>query len=342
MIILGIETSCDETAAAIVENGTRVLSSVVASSQDLHKKYGGIIPEEAAREQVKCIIPVIEESIKNAKGITNIKKIDAMAVTVEPGLIGSLLIGIEAAKTLSFAIEKPLIPVNHLIAHIYANFINSQLDNLKIRKLFPALCLIASGGHTELLLMKSHQEFKWLGGTRDDAAGECFDKCARLLGLGYPGGPEIERAAKLSTISYQQSTISLPRPMRDQNNLDFSFSGLKTAVARFIEKNHQLSIINHQPLIAFELQEAITDCLVEKTLKAAEKFKPKSLMIAGGVGANTRLREKFKKNTKIELFLPPKNLCTDNAVVVASRAFFNFKPVPWRKIRANPSLKLNT
>ena len=199
MIILGIETSCDETAAAIVKDGTCVLSSVVASSQNLHKKYGGIIPESAAREQVKCIVPIIQESLKNSKDIKNLTDIDAISVTTEPGLIGSLLIGVEAAKTLSFALKKPIVPVNHLIAHLYANFIKKTPK-------FPALCLVVSGGHTELFLARNHQKFQWLAGTRDDAAGECFDKCARLLGLGYPGGPAIEAAAKKPLTNNQQLT----------------------------------------------------------------------------------------------------------------------------------------
>jgi N6-L-threonylcarbamoyladenine synthase len=349
MIILGIETSCDETAAALVEDGSKVLSSVVASSQKIHKKYGGIMPEQAAREQLKFIIPVIKEVIHNSKFIIP-DSIDAIAVTVGPGLIGSLLVGLETARTLAWLWKKPIIPVNHLIGHIYANFLHPQLTNLSNPNYFPALCLIVSGGHTELLLMKNHGKFQWLGGTRDDAAGECFDKCARLLGLSYPGGPAISKAA--SSIDNQpasptsgQLTISnkfrLPRPMVTQDNLDFSFSGIKTAVLN-LTKKQQLTTKNLN-LMAFEIQEAITDVLVAKTFKAAEKYQVKSILIGGGVAANSRLREKFttydqKLTTK--LFIPDKKFCTDNAASIASTAFFNYHPIPWQKIKADPELEI--
>jgi len=345
MKILGIETSCDETAAAVVEKnpsinaGLKILSSVVASSEEIHKKYGGIIPEQAAREQIKCITTVIQESV----GAVNhqpsvIPKVDAIAVTVGPGLIGSLLVGIETAKTLSLVWRKPIVPVNHLTAHIYANFVHQPSIE------FPSLCLIVSGGHTELVLMKKHNKFKWVGGTRDDAAGECFDKCARLLGLGYPGGPEIEKAAGTSTSG--QALIKLPRPMINEDNLYFSFSGLKTSLLYFLKKiNHQSLSINHQSLIAYELQEAITDVLVKKTLKAAEKYQVKSILIGGGVAANQRLRDKFKSSiihhsSSINFFAPPKNLCTDNAVAIAATAFFNYHPISWSKIKPNPSMEI--
>lgn len=301
MKILGIETSCDETAAAVVENGIKIISNVVASSQGIHAKYGGIIPEKAAREQVKTIIPVIKESL--------VCDIDAIAVTVGPGLIGSLLIGVETAKALAFAWNKPIVPINHLVGHIYANQIK-----------FPAIVLIVSGGHTELVLMTDHGKFKWLGGTKDDAAGECFDKCARILNLGYPGGPAIEKNAIAGN-------ITLPRPMINTKDFDFSFSGLKTAVANLKEPNKNW--------VAYELQEAITDVLVKKTLMAAEKYKVKNILLAGGVAANKRLREKLP-----QALCPPINLCTDNAVGIASAAFFNYKPVPWQEVDADPALDL--
>lgn len=356
MIILGIESSCDETAAAIVENGTKILSNVVASSIEIHKKYGGIIPEQAAREQLKFIIPVIQEAIKQAFHLSIYPSthlsIDAISVTIGPGLIGSLLIGLETAKTLSFAWKKPIIPVNHLIAHIYANFLHypclagRQASSIN----FPALCLIVSGGHTELVLMKNPSQFQWIAGTRDDAAGECFDKCSRLLGLGYPGGPAIEKAAKkitLSTISNQQLAIKLPRPMINEDNFDFSFSGLKTAVLNLTKKNRPSYILNHKSLIAYEIQEAITDVLVVKTLKAAKKLKVKSILIGGGVAANQRLRDKFLFaiqqliNAPIKLFIPEKKFCTDNAATIASTAFYNYQPVSWQKLKPNPSLTIN-
>lgn len=318
MRILGIETSCDETAAAVVENGTKILANVVASSVALHRETGGIIPETAAREQVRYIIPVIQESLKASK-LKSLKEIDALAVTVGPGLIGSLLVGIETAKALAYVYQKPLIAVNHLQAHLYANFLNS--------KLFPAIGLVVSGGHTDLVLMTDHGKIKWLGGTRDDAAGECFDKCSRLLGLGYPGGPEIEAAASQFAIRHSQFAIRLPRPMINQKNYDFSFAGLKTAVF------HQVGKFTAEQL-ANEIQEAIVEVLVTKTIRAAKEYQAKSILLGGGVAANSLLRQKFK-------VLPPKNLCTDNGAVIAASAFFNYRPVSWREIEANPSLRID-
>ncbi|MCL4390250.1 MAG: tRNA (adenosine(37)-N6)-threonylcarbamoyltransferase complex transferase subunit TsaD [Patescibacteria group bacterium] len=308
--ILGIETSCDETACAIVKDGTKIISNVVASSQDIHAKYGGIIPDQAAREQLKSILPVIHEA--------HVADIDAIGVTVGPGLIGSLLVGVETAKALAMAWNKPIIPVNHLVGHIYANWLEPRTQNLE-PPTFPALVLIVSGGHSELVLMKDHGKFKYLGGTRDDAAGECFDKCARLLNLGYPGGPAIEKAAVAGN-------AKLPRPMISDDNLDFSFSGLKTAVA---------SKLTSYPanFLAYELQEAVTDVLVSKTRRAAKKYDVKNILLAGGVAANKRLREKIP-----EAICPPIKLCTDNAAYIASAAFFNQKIVPWEKINADPSL----
>jgi len=345
MIILGIESSCDETAAAVVKDGQTILSSVVASSLSLHQKTGGIIPEVAAREQIKCIIPVIEESIKG------IKSLDAIAVTVGPGLIGSLLVGIETAKTLAYVWNKPLIPINHLVGHLYANWLgtnNKQLTtNNIVEPEFPALALVVSGGHTDLVLMKGHNQIEWIGGTRDDAAGECFDKCARLLELGYPGGPAISAAAEKFTIHPLPSTIHLPRPMIHDDNFDFSFSGLKTAVLRevqILKDKKQFNNLTIQQL-AYELQEAICEVLVSKTLKAAEKYQVKSLLLAGGVSANTHLRELFQSSIinhlpSLKLFVPPSNLCTDNAAYIASCAFYHNKPKPWQKITPDPGLTI--
>lgn len=365
MIILGIETSCDETAAAIIEDGTSILSNVVASSMEKHSQTGGIIPEVAAREQVKCMIPVLEEAIKQPSNIT-IKMIDAIAVTIGPGLIGSLLVGIETAKTLAFVWNKPIIPVNHLVAHLYANWLTDNQQQTTDNKVpeFPAIALVVSGGHTDLVFIKSHQEIEWIGGTRDDAAGECFDKSARLLGLGYPGGPAIAAAAEKfpalpagRQIPNSKFQIKLPRPMLHEDNFDFSFSGLKTAVLKEVrrlnlEANSHLPPQNpasqFPPLIsalAYELQEAITDVLVVKTIKAAEKYQVKSILLGGGVTANQKLREKMQleiRNSKLEinLFIPPSKLCTDNAAYIASRAYFNYRPVPWSKIIAEPGLTI--
>lgn len=329
MKILGIETSCDETAAAVVEDGTKIISNMVASSQSLHAKYGGIIPENAAREQVKSIIPVIKEALQISENI------DALAVTIGPGLIGSLLVGVETAKALAFAWNKPIISVNHLIGHVYANWLASPPS-------FPCIVLIVSGGHTELVLMKGHGKFVWLGGTRDDAAGECFDKCARILGLGYPGGPAIETAASNAPMT-GSDPVQLPRPMLNQNNFDFSFSGLKTAVANALNEDSPHLRPSLSSTFAYELQEAITDVLVTKTLAAARRYQVKSILLAGGVAANRRLREKLALmvvscKLNVELHIPPVQLCTDNAACIASAAYFNYQPILWSKITADPGL----
>ncbi len=360
MIILGIETSCDETAAALVEDGVKILSNVVSSSKDLHTKTGGIIPEVAAREQVKCMIPVINETMKpfdSAQGKqcnnATIEKIDAIAVTIGPGLIGSLLVGVETAKTIVYLTGKPIIPVNHVLAHLYANWLDVEKPPS-----FPAIALVVSGGHTELFLMKNHRDIIWLGGTRDDAAGETFDKTARLLGLGYPGGPAIADAAAkfcndhpefipIKSGRVQHDIVKLPRPMMHEDNFDFSFSGLKTAVLREVNKLKALKKLNSYTIqqLSYEIQEAITDVLVDKTLKAAEKYRVKSILLGGGVAANKRLTEKFKLKIenlklKIDLYIPPPSLCTDNASYIASYAYFHNHPVLWREIQARPDLEV--
>lgn len=340
MIILGIETSCDETAVSIIQDGKKILANIVASSLELHKKTGGIIPEVAAREQLKCLIPVIKETL--AKSGLAPKDLDALAVTSGPGLIGSLLIGVETAKALAFAWGKPLIPINHLQGHLYANWL--ETDN---PPQFPILGLTVSGGHTDLIIMKDHQKIKWLGGTRDDAAGECFDKCARLLELGYPGGPAISKAASEWVTSNSKIKIPLPRPMINDQTLDFSFSGLKTAVLTQVENLKEKKEFNQENImaLAYEIQEAITDVLVKKTLKAISQNQVASLLLAGGVTANPRLKEKMKaalkkQQIKIPLFIPESKFCTDNAAFVASCAFFNFQPSPWQKIQADSSLEI--
>jgi N6-L-threonylcarbamoyladenine synthase len=335
MTILGIETSCDETAAAILrinENDKKIelLSNVIATSLALHAKTGGIIPEVAAREQLKFIIPVIEESFKVLKNPK--EEIDAIAVTVGPGLIGSLLVGVETARTFSYIWKKPIIPVNHLFGHIYANFINENSIQ------FPAIALIVSGGHTDLVLMKNHHEIKWLGGTRDDAAGEAFDKTGRLLNLPYPAGPLIEKLASTAT----KDIYHFPRPIIGSDDFDFSFSGLKTAVLREVKK---IKMPNDNDIknISFSLQQAIFAVLIKKTFKAVRKYNAKSILLGGGVAANQTLREKFEQEIKNQnigatLFVPAKNLCTDNAAMIAAAAFFNPDRADWRKISANPEL----
>jgi N6-L-threonylcarbamoyladenine synthase len=338
MIILGIETSCDETSAALIKtegNKVSLISNIISSSLSLHAKTGGIIPEVAAREQVKYIIPVIKNAIESIE--TPEKDIDAIAVTVGPGLIGSLLVGVESARTLSYLWKKPLIPVNHLFGHIYANWI-SEKEEKDIK--FPAIALVISGGHTDLVLIKDHKDITWLGGTRDDAAGEAFDKTGRLLNLPYPGGPFIEKEA----LGIEKDIYNFPRPMINSNDFDFSFSGIKTAVLREVEKigKDNLSKTDIKNL-SFSLQNAIFDVIITKTIKACNKYQVKSLVLGGGVAANNTLLERFKDklkndNLEIEFFVPSKSLCTDNAAMIATAGFFNNETISWDKVTANPEL----
>jgi len=340
MKILAIESSCDETACAMVEDGVKILGSAVATSAAMHEKYGGIVPEVAAREQLKCVIPTIQEALKQAH--TDLEAIDSLAVTIGPGLIGSLLIGVETAKTIALASGKPLIPVNHVLAHMYANFIGDQ------RIEFPAISLVVSGGHTELFLMTNKKDLKWLGGTLDDAAGEAFDKAARLLGFGSRGGVAIQEAASKYQIEKSKYQIKLPRPMLDKNNeLNFSFSGLKTAILREVNKMKEKQQFGNEIIqqLAFEVQEAITDVLVGKTLRAVKQYNAKSILISGGVAANLRLREKFistvnNQRLTTQFCVPPVHLCTDNAVYIAAYAYFRGYAVDWREITAVPDLSV--
>ncbi len=325
MKILGIETSCDETAAAIVEDGTKILSNTVSSSLPYHAETGGIIPEKAAREQLKAMVPVLEKTFKAAS--LSPASIDAIAVTSGPGLFGSLILGVESAKSLAFALDKPIVPINHLVGHIYANWLENPDPPT-----FPNLTLIVSGGHSELVLMSDHGNFEWLGGTRDDAAGEAFDKTARVLGLTYPGGPAIQKAAG----RVKKLDNFLPRPLSTSSDFDFSFSGLKTAVVNLVgEKKLTDDEISQY---AAEIQEAIVDSLLIKTIKAAEKYQVKELLLAGGVAANTRLVEKTKEKFKGVVHSPSPKLCIDNGAMIAAAAFFNYKPIPWQEILADSGL----
>ncbi len=336
MLILGIESSCDETGAAVIQGNSKsgrvkLLSNSLASSLAIHSETGGIIPENAAREQVKYIIPVIKDALEKA-GIKP-KDLDAIAVTYGPGLIGSLLVGVETAKTLSYVYKKPLIPTNHLYGHIYANFID-QGNGSDIE--FPAVGLIVSGGHTDLVLIKKHGEIKWLGGTRDDAAGEAMDKIGRLLGLPYPGGPHIEKKAKKGN----PKVYNFPTPLNDKS-FDFSFSGLKTAVLREV-KDKKMDEKNVSDICA-NVQKVIVGVLIKKTLVAAEKFGARSILLGGGVAANQTLRDELLQNTKYklsntEVFVPDRKLCTDNAAMIAAAAFYNDQTVNWQKVEANPGL----
>lgn len=329
MISLAIESSCDETAAAIVQNtGNRVqiLSNVLSSSASMHIKYGGVLPEQAARHQLESILPVIQEALDQA-GLT-LEKIDVIAIAPGPGLIGSLLVGVETAKTLAMIYQKPLIPITHLIGHFYANWID------KTPPPFPCIGLLVSGGHSDLVLFKDHGDFEYLGGTRDDAAGECFDKCARMLGLPYPGGPSLSKLAAEGN----PTAFKLPRPMWDSKDFDFSFSGLKTAVSNLI-KELTLDDQTTKDLCA-SIEQAIVDSLVHKTLAAAKQHKIKDIMIAGGVAANQRLRQTLQEKFEGTVHIPEPKYCTDNAAMIGAAACFNNHPVDPLTLQANPNLSL--
>ncbi len=379
MILLGIETSCDETAAAVVKTDPNnktatLLANTISSSLSLHAKTGGIIPEIAAREQLKYILPIIKQALLEGlnwdmeKNPKSQPPIDAIAVTVGPGLIGSLLVGVETARTLSYIWNKLLIPVNHLFGHIYANWIadSSVISRSEATRdpngisryarndkhvAFPALALVVSGGHTDLVYMKNHKHIEVVGGTRDDAAGEAFDKIGRLLGLSYPAGPIIAKLAKKGN----PKAFPFPRPLIGSDDFDFSFSGLKTAVFREVKTMKQLNneTINN---ICASVQHAIVDVLVKKTVKAVKKYQIKSILLGGGVAANQKLRERFSLEIRnlssgagsrsagkleIDLFVPPAKLCTDNAAMIAAAAAFHNTPIPWQKITADPQIYLS-
>jgi len=332
--ILGIESSCDETAAAVLQcNRDRfeILSNIVSSQINIHRPYGGVIPELAARNHLENILPVINQALSEAKIAPN--KIDEIAVTTGPGLISSLLVGAQTAKTLAYSWNKPIVSINHLKAHIYANWLESQPIA------FPAICLVVSGGHTELVLMKNKNSFKKIGQTLDDAAGEAFDKVAQLLNIGYPGGPIISKLAE----SGNPAAFDFPRPMIKSNNFNFSFSGLKTAV---LYTRKKLPKINKKIIadICASFQQAATEVLVVKTIRAGQKYRVKTIMLAGGVAANKELRNQLIKKTteklpKVKIKIPAIKYCTDNAVMIAAAGYF-CKKTPWEKIKVDPSLSL--
>ncbi|MFC1957687.1 tRNA (adenosine(37)-N6)-threonylcarbamoyltransferase complex transferase subunit TsaD [Chloroflexota bacterium] len=328
MKILGIETSCDETAAAVVEDGVSILSNQIASQIEIHARYGGIVPEVASRQHILAIIPIIKQAMSEAKVTWN--DLDGIAVTAGPGLAGSLLIGVNAAKAIALAHGLPLTGVNHLEGHIYANWlVEHQPDSAP---LFPLVCLIVSGGHSDLVLMKAHQDYTLLGRTRDDAAGEAFDKAARILDLGYPGGPAVERAAGTGTTS-----IQLPRSWLKGTN-DFSFSGIKTALLRLAEDGKIASKAD----AAASFQEAIVDVLVAKTVAVAKEHRVKQILLAGGVAANMLLRQRLVKSSPIPVLIPPLKLCTDNAAMIAACGYFRFRAgkVDGLDLDVVPGLKL--
>jgi len=404
MIILGIETSCDETAAAVIEgrgDEVRVLSNVVSSQIEIHKKYGGVVPEVAAREHVLNILPVIDEAIRKAgvkspyppllKG-ANIKgagKVDAIAVTAGPGLVTSLLVGVETAKTLGYIWNLPVVALNHIEGHIYANWLrpisgnskseilnSKQIQNLPVRPVrsaggqsdskiqiskikFPAVILTVSGGHTMLVLMSGHGKYRVLGETRDDAAGEAFDKAAQLLDLGYPGGPAIAAVAdKFNKVAIplhppttgagqalSRGQKKLPRPMINSGDFDFSFSGLKTALFYQLERDRNWR--KKISAYAAEFQNAAVEVLVHKTIKAAQKFNCRNVMLSGGVAANLELRNRLKiavkeKLTGAELIIPDLKYCTDNAAMIAAAGYFRARKkdfTPWQKLKTEPNIE---
>lgn len=341
MTILAIETSCDETAAAVVQSsgyGVRVISNVVASQIDIHKVTGGVIPDVASREHVRQMIPVVSQAMRRAH--TMPRKLSAIAVTNRPGLLSALTIGVETAKTLATVWKKPLIPVHHIAGHISANWIVPRSHNRL--PAFPCLGLVVSGGHTELVWMKKLGDMRIVGRTRDDAAGEAFDKVARLLGLSYPGGPVISKEARFGN----PNAIAFPRAMMEKGNLDFSFSGLKTSVRYHVaDRKLRTSEIRD---IAASFQEAVVDALVQKTVRAIERFEPMSVVLAGGVAANRALRTRLRAETRkqhLAFFMPEFRYCTDNAAMIGAAALLFGKPLasPFRvrAIAQDPFLLTN-
>ena len=327
-IILAIETSCDETAAAVVEDGQGIRSDVIASQIDIHRRYGGVFPEVASRQHLLAITTVIQDAMSQARTAWN--DLDAVAVTYGPGLSGSLLVGVNTAKGIALALDLPLIGINHLEGHIYSNWLNS--DGHVPAPHFPAVCLIVSGGHTELILIRGHQDYEVLGHTLDDAAGEVFDKVARLLGLGYPGGPAIQAAAERGN----PTAFDLPRA-RLRGTLDFSFSGLKTAVLRVVQRytdkvqspadmlDSQMPLLSLPVVdLAASFQQAVVDVLVEKTCLAADRFDAIEILVAGGVSANAQLRRDMAAQANRPVHMPPLSLCTDNAVMIGAAAYHRY------------------
>jgi N6-L-threonylcarbamoyladenine synthase len=361
-LILGIESSCDETAAAVVADGRFILSNVIASQVDIHRRYGGVFPEVASRQHILSILPVIEEALAEA-GVelggghsqardrtASDQRLDAIAVTRGPGLAGSLLVGVNAAKGLALASGLPLIGINHIEAHIYGNWLVEAPPPE-----FPLVCLVVSGGHTELILMTGHGQYQRLGGTLDDAAGEAFDKVGRLLGLPYPGGPAIQEAAAGSPTAFKLPRAWLP------GSYNFSFSGLKTAVLRIVQKyepqanggpkskaravsSQMPPVVRVLPVanLAASFQDSVIDVLVEKTCQAADEFGAKIVLLAGGVAANKLLREEMSRRSPVPVRYPPVQLCTDNAAIIASAGFYRYQAgerAGW-DMDVNPGLRL--
>lgn len=330
--ILGIESSCDETAAAVVKNGREVLSNIISSQVPIHRKFGGVVPEIASRKHIENVLPVIDEALQQAK--VDIKDIDGIAVTYGPGLVGALLVGLSAGKALAFALDKPLLGVNHLEGHVFANFlVDEELEP-------PFMALVVSGGHTALMKVKDYNNFELLGQTRDDAAGEAFDKIARVMGLQYPGGPEIELLAK----GGNPTAIDFPRALLDKS-YDFSFSGLKSSVINYLHTEKQSGREVNRADVAASFQAAIIDVLVKKSVHAMEASGLKKIVLAGGVSANKTLQAELGTAVEaigVKIVHPKPVLCTDNAVMIACRGYYKFLNNEFSSmdLNADPALKL--
>lgn len=314
-VILSIETSCDETAAAVVVNGRKVVSNIVYSQIDIHKKFGGVVPEVASRNHVEKISQVVDEALEKAE--MTFEDIDGIAVTYGPGLVGALLVGVSYAKSLAYTLDKPLIPVNHIEGHICANFIsNPELEP-------PFTAMVVSGGHTHIVHVKDYGVYEVLGKTRDDAAGEAFDKVARSLGLGYPGGPMIDKLAQIGN----KHAIDFPRVFLEKESLDFSFSGIKSAVLNYLNQQNQKNLPIVQEDVAASFQQAVVEVIATKVIAAAEMLSLNKIVLAGGVAANSGLRNEFKKQLEgksITFSYPPIQLCTDNAAMIGSAGYYDY------------------
>ncbi len=322
--LLAIETSCDDTSVAVVNSDYEVLANLT-SAQEIHNLYGGVVPELASRMHIKYIMQLTEKVFKESN--IELGDIDGVAIAINPGLIGSLLVGVSYAKGLAYAINKPLIAVNHMIAHIYAN----KITHPELKP--PFLALVVSGGHSELVLFETEQKFTVIGKTVDDAAGEAFDKTAKLLGLGYPGGPIIDKLA----VNGDPAFVEFPRALKQSNN--FSFSGLKTSILNYVQKQDEAYIQKHIADIAASVQEAIVDSLLTKTMNYAVKFKINQIVLAGGVSANSRLRKRFTElcdKHKIELVYPPLKYCMDNAAMVGAAAIDKYRREEFASLELNP------
>lgn len=333
IFVLGIESSCDETAAAVVKNGREMLSNVINSQIEIHKRYGGVVPEIASRCHIEAINTVINEALEKA-GVT-FEDIDAIAVTYGPGLVGALLVGVSTAKALAYALKKPLVNVHHIKGHICANYVAHH--DLKP----PFTCLVASGGHSHIVYAEDFMKYEIMGMTRDDAAGEAFDKIARILGLGYPGGPKIDKLAKEGN----PHAVEFPRVKMAGDSLDFSFSGVKTAVINYVHKLEQKGEEYNKADIAASFQNAITDALCDHTIEAAKRRNSKKIVLAGGVASNSALRKKMTDMAKkqgMDVLYPPPVLCTDNAAMIAAAGYFEYISGTRADMRLNavPSLPL--